>query len=390
MERRLIVEQFDPRRPSAGGVDTCIRGLIAFCPPEVEIAIVGVDAVGDAPLRRWMTVDVAGRPLRFMPVARLYAGDQARRIPHSVKLAAGLRRVRRSLDADVVQTHRLELGAAVQRLMGGTPHVQLLHIDGHDSFRTGSDSIWRHANGMYARLERRVLPRAADVVVFSSAGAERLAGMGAHVRFSPTWFDPALFHPPAAPREPRGGQRVLWVGRIEPPKDPLLAAEVLAALPPASTLTVVGDGTLRERFEHRLADLRISGRADLAGAIAKAGVAEAMRAHDVLLMTSHYEGFPRAVVEALACGLPVVTTPEGEPNGLIVDGRTGLRAGPGRDAGELAALLRRAATLDREACVHSVAHLSAATVVPDVLTIPGGRHGGRPGSRDMVAADAAG
>jgi glycosyltransferase involved in cell wall biosynthesis len=392
-ERRLIVEQFDPRRPSAGGVDTCIRGLIKYRPSGIEISVVGVDAIGDAVLRRWMSVEVDGVDVQFLPLARLYAGNQSRRIPHSVRLAAALVRASRKLRADTVQTHRLELGAVVQRAFRGTPHVQFLHIDGRDSFATGSDSIWKHAPGMYARLERRVVPRASDVVVFSSAGAGRLADMGRHVRFSPTWFDPQVFHPPDPPTPRASFPRVLWVGRIEPPKDPLLAADVLAALPPQATMTVVGDGTLRVEFEERLRALGVHDRVRMLGAVSKQEVAVQMRAHDVLLMTSHYEGFPRAVVESLACGLPVVTTPEGEPNGLVVDGLTGYHAARGRSAEELARRVTESLQLDARDAVASVQHLSATRVVPAVLARPGHR-GARAaldptGTRDVVTLDGA-
>ena len=47
---RLIVEQFDPERPKPGGIDTCIRGLLEFAPPDQDLAVVGVDAQSNAPL----------------------------------------------------------------------------------------------------------------------------------------------------------------------------------------------------------------------------------------------------------------------------------------------------------------------------------------------------
>jgi glycosyltransferase involved in cell wall biosynthesis len=369
-ESRLIVEQFDPRRPSVGGVDTCIRGLLKHSPPGIRISIAGVDAFGDAELQRWMTVDLDGRAVEFLPLTRLYAGDQSRRVPHSVRMAYALRRARRLVGrADVIQTHRIELGAVVQALYRGTPHVQFLHIDGIDSFRRGSDSIWRYAPRFYTRLEGRVLPRASDVVVFSSVGAGRLASTCPHVRFSPTWFDPEMFHPRPGPR-PDGGLRVLWVGRMEPPKDPLLAAEVVACLPDDATVTFVGDGTMRPDLEERLQALGAKHRSRLVGALSKQDVAEQMRAHDVLLMTSHYEGFPRAVVEALACGLPVVTTPGGEPNGLVVDGRTGFHVAD-REAEGLAERLTASVALSPEDCVASVEHLTSPRVVETVLARSG-------------------
>jgi glycosyltransferase involved in cell wall biosynthesis len=369
-ESRIIVEQFDPRRPSAGGVDTCIRGLVKYAPPGIRLSIAGVDAVGDARLRRWMTVDLDGTTIDFLPLTRLYAGDQSRRVPHSVRMASALGRARRLVSgADVIQTHRLELGAVVQRVHRRTPHVQFLHIDGVDSFQRGSDSIWRFAPMLYSRLEGRVLPRACDVVVFSSAGAARLASRGSHIRFSPTWFDPEVFYAPPPRTRPSGALRVLWVGRIEPPKDPLLAAEVAACLPVDSTVTFVGDGTMRSQLEEKLAELGVAGRCRVLGALSKREVADEMRGHDAVLMTSQYEGFPRAVVEGLACGLPVVTTPEGEPNGLVVDGRTGFHV-PGRSPARLAERLTAAATLSSADCTASVEHLTSPRVVETVLAGP--------------------
>jgi glycosyltransferase involved in cell wall biosynthesis len=163
---------------------------------------------------------------------------------------------------------------------------------------------------------------------------------------------------------------VIWVGRIEPPKDPLLAAEVVACLPRDATVTFVGDGTMRPELEERLRALGAMDRSRLLGALSKRDVAEQLRAHDVLLMTSHYEGFPRAVVEALACGLPVVTTPEGEPNGLVLDGRTGFHV-PGRAAAGLADALTASTALVPEDCVASVAHLTSPRVVETVLARAG-------------------
>ena len=46
---------------------------------------------------------------------------------------------------------------------------------------------------------------------------------------------------------------------------------------------------------------------------------------DVMLMTSHYEGSPTVLVEALGCGVPAVTNKESDPDLLITNGVNGLR-----------------------------------------------------------------
>lgn len=322
-----------------------------------------MDARGDRPLGEWGTESVDGVVFDFLPLAHLDAGDQSRKIPHSVRLASGMMKYRNMLDSSVVQSHRLEIGAVAQQLFSKRRHVQFLHIDGRDSLATGSDSYWKHLRLGYSVLEKRVLPSARDVVVFSDAGAKRLAELKAPVRFSPTWYDPANFYPSeiATPQD-----RVIWVGRIEPPKDPLLAVQVLAKLPAKYSLTVVGDGTLRADMARAARDFGVASRVSFAGAVDQAEVGRLMRAHGSMLMTSHYEGFPRAVVEGLASGLVVVTTQGGEPNGLVVDGVNGLRAAS-RDPQEIANLLERSKEIPFGGPVGSVKHLSAPSVVAAVL-----------------------
>ena len=94
-----------------------------------------------------------------------------------------------------------------------------------------------------------------------------------------------------------------------------------------------------------------------------------MRKHDLLLTTSRFEGYPYSVVEGLASGLPVVTTPGGEPNGLVVNGVNGGRV-EADDAELFIAATETASRISAQAARDSVSLLSAATLVPSVLAIP--------------------
>lgn len=358
---RLIVEQFDPERPKPGGIDTCIRGLLGFAPDDQELAVVGVDATGTKKLGQWSEHRFGDRVIRFMPVARLDNADLTRRMPHSVRLALGLRRYRPEPDAAAVQAHRLNIGYSVLRQFPRARHVQFIHSSGVENLGEGSRSFFKRAVFAYRALERGVIPRMDDVVVFSRSGAERLSALGNQVRFSPTWFDPVSFRP-ATRRAPQ--QRILWAARIEPAKDPALALDVLARLPAAYTMTIAGGGTLAAQMSARAHELGLEGRVEFLGPVDKARMGAVMREHDLLLMTSRFEGFSRSIVEALACGLPVVTPPGGEPNGLVVEGMNGAR---GADASELADAVLRAASMSPEAARSSVELLSARIVVPEVL-----------------------
>ena len=220
---------------------------------------------------------------------------------------------------------------------------------------------------MYRWLERSVIPRSADTVVFNRAGADRLRALSPRVRFSPNWYDPAEFYP--ANSEPIIKSRIIWPARIEPQKNPELAIDIMAQLPKRYTLTVAGSGSMESTMRRRAQASPAADRINFVGRIPKAEMGALMRSHDLLLMTSRFEGYPYAVVEGLASGLPVVTTPGGEPNGLVQSGVNGARVDA--DTADLfVAAMQIASNVTATSARDSVSRLSATTVVPDVMKIP--------------------
>ena len=103
-------------------------------------------------------------------------------------------------------------------------------------------------------------------------------------------------------------------------------------------LVVVGDGPLRSRLRSWAREL--DGHLVVAGPIAHAQVPEYLNAADVFALPSHQEGVPVAMLEAMACGLPVVATAVGGIPEVITNGSTGFLIRP-RDECELAECLER-------------------------------------------------
>ncbi|QJU54584.1 glycosyltransferase [Herbiconiux sp. KACC 21604] len=364
-ENRVLIEPIDPRRSKPGGVDTCIRGLIKYRPDDMDLFIVGVDAVGDAIIGEWRTEMLDGRSVQFLPVYRADNTVMRPRVPHIAQLVWGVWKYRKKIKPDTLQTHRITTGFAVRRFFRKPNHVQFIHNDGDDSIKLGNESYFKKFTGLFRFLEKRAVRECSDVVIFNSAAAKRLSQWGDTVRFSPTWYDDEYFYPAESSAESKRTD-LLWVGRFEETKDPLLAVRALSEAGPDYTLTMLGGGSLLQKTKDLASELGISDRIDVVGPVEKRSVSDYLRRHSALLMTSHHEGFPRAVVESLACGLPVVTTAGGEPNGLVVEGVNGTRIAE-RTPASTADAVRRVNDVASADAIASVELLKATILVPFVL-----------------------
>jgi glycosyltransferase involved in cell wall biosynthesis len=376
---RLVVQQYDPRRAvTIGGIDTCLRGVLEYAPRDVSLGVVGVLDVGstpvagsaDATLGRWQKVRRGDRDVWFLPVARIDSTKPKGAVPYSARLIAGLLRYRARVPrAASVQAHRVDVGLVTRLLFRG-PLVYCIHTQERGLLGPTSDSFWRFLGDLHERLDRGIVRRAERVLVFNPAYAEKVRRWNPRTVAAPTWFDPAITVPAREPAPPA----VVWVGRLEVPKDPELAVQTFAALAQSDpdepwTLEMVGSGTLRPALEALIATLPpdVAARITLRGRLAAADVAEARSRSGVLLMTSHagYEGFPRVLVEGMAAGLPAVVTEGADTGGLVQQGVSGFVCG--RDPAELADAVRAARGLDRTKVTDAVAALSAPRLVRELF-----------------------
>lgn len=368
---RTIIHQVDLLKLRGGGIETCIRDMVTYAPPDHEVRVVGIQGPEtEAPLGRWTTVEFGQRQVQFMPVAKL-GGPGPRKVPETIRLFIGLVRFRKLIRPSTVQVHRVETAAMAKLLFPRCRVIQFIHGDGLADLTRHSDSFWRFMPVAARSLQRWAVRVADQVHVFSAAGGRRFRRYRKDVKVWRTWYDPAVFF--SKPREARSGD-VLWVGRLEPPKDPLLALETLACLRSAGLpvqMTLVGSGGLRQKVLDALVRLDLRSAVTLVPYLPREEIAAAMRSHRVLLMTSHYEGSPRVLIEALACGMQVVATEEADPDGVIKEHSPDLRAAS-RQPSVVADALKRAlarpdpgvSDLDGD---HHIRAYSAPTVVAKIM-----------------------
>lgn len=150
---------------------------------------------------------------------------------------------------------------------------------------------------------------------------------------NPTPPLPPLAEPQAVRRELGVNGRVLvFAGRLTAQKALGVALEALALTEDVS-LVVVGDGPDRPELERRAAELHLGSRALFLGAQPRQRVLELFHAGDAALLSSTWENFPHALVEALAVGTPVIATRVGGVAEIVEDGANGLLAEPDDAAG---------------------------------------------------------
>ena len=141
-----------------------------------------------------------------------------------------------------------------------------------------------------------------------------------------------------APRRPF---TVLYAGRLRTRKAVAVLLEAFARLRervPDAELIVVGDGEQRPALEAQAERLGIAGATRFEGARPHDAMPAYYRSADVFCLPSLYEGFPLAIVEAMAAGLPVVATAVAGVPEAVADGVTG-RVVPAEDADALAEAL---------------------------------------------------
>lgn len=256
-----------------------------------------------------------------------------------------LKRFFRERNFDVVHTHsskagiigRLAAGAARRRtrarmLIAHTVHGLAFH-------RCGAP--WK--NGLYILMERLGARSSDRIYAVAQAMIDQCldAGIGRKdlfkVVYSGMELEPFLNSKPDGKLRqelgiPENAEVLGTLARLFPEKGYEQLFEVLPELMkrrPDLHLLLVGDGSLRPKLEETAEKLGFRKRISFAGLVPPSEVHRYLALMDLLVHFSMHEGLPRAAVQALASGKPVVAYPlDGTPE-VVLDGKTGRLVPPG-------------------------------------------------------------
>lgn len=250
----------------------------------------------------------------------------------------GVERLCTEFRPDVVHTHgrRVDVvgGAAAHR--AGFPTVATVHGAIGGSLK----------NRLYMWVQHRALRRRDAAVAVSAVIAEKLMASG--VPASQIHTVRNAWSPTSAPASRDEAHRELglstdgavlgWVGRLSPEKAVDVFLNALASLSEsAATAVVIGEGPELETARRQVERLGISDRVRFCGAVPDA--ARLFSALDCLVLSSHTEGTPIVLLEAMSAGVPIVTTRVGGVPDVVSEREA--RLVPAGDPAALAEAIRQ-------------------------------------------------
>jgi glycosyltransferase involved in cell wall biosynthesis len=225
----------------------------------------------------------------------------------------------------------------IARVTGARLLIEL-HSDVYFKVVSSKSKDW-----LVQKIARLVLPAATAVRVLSPRMGRELArvygeNVGLRSKVVPPRVDLSLFgNVRKACRS--GPLRLIMIGSVSARKGQLRLVEGLQSLPFPAELRIVGDGPdLRECKARAARAANLAVRFE--GAVPQADLPEMLGQSDLFVLYSNSEGTPRAMMEAMACGLPVVTTNAGFCADIVEDGVEGFVLGPDPDS-EIIDVLRR-------------------------------------------------
>ena len=264
------------------------------------------------------------RPIRttttFLLAMRLAWRGDRRFLAHAAYFAMACTLSKRLLDLGCSHVHAhfgtnpAEVACLAQRL-GGMTYSITFH--GPHEFDPG----------LRLNLHDKIA-KAAFIATVSKAGfgrmQEQFPEFSAKFRLVPCGLDAAWFDLPLSDVEQ--SRDLICVARLDPQKDPLLVLAAACTLVERGVdfhLKIAGDGMLRAQLVAQIAAGGLGSHVTLLGWQSQSQVIALLRAARALVLSSHDEGLPVAIMEAFALGVPAIAPDVGGVSELVESGASG-------------------------------------------------------------------
>lgn len=354
----LLIEGSDFETFPAGGQLTMVRSLMKLYGD--RLALVGMNRCGE-PTGRWMVKEVDGQKFRFFPVCARTSTTARPLVPARVSFYSGLARYRKEILSAGCSAAFIQSPEALLAAQGWSLGSICYWFAGVENILKRSRypfvrPLWRWFDRkMFKALERAdlILAAADDAAIDEMVSRSRGLLSRDRVIHMPTCVDMSEFRPipQALARKslclPETDAIFVATGRIARLKGWDLLVDAFEAFLRErhdAQLIFVGDGEDRPLLEARLGAGELASKVTITGLQPPEQVKRYLNAADAVLVASHLEGWSVAMLEALACGKALVSTPVSGANEMIVSGANGFIV-EDRDASKYADAMKRALAL---------------------------------------------
>jgi len=326
----MLIEACDFQRYPVGGHLTTARQFLTLYGN--RLALVGV-STDDSPVGQWTRRTIDGVEYDFFSIGRMDPAQKKPLIPRRLDAYLRLRHHRKRI---------LSLGVGAAWVLA--PEVMLaigkwgLRVAYKFCGVENPLTMPRYAIGKWLAgpFERQLFAALAEHSELITAAADAAAieglrqrsrGVLAHRQIvpTPTLVDERIFHL-ERDRDQQPGPLLVSCGRLNLVKGWDLVFDAFLQVRnarPSARLMFVGDGEDRPKLEAAIRSAGVGDAVQITGFLSPREVARILNSADLFLLGSHREGWPTALVEAEACGLPAVSTDVSGASSLIEEGRNG-------------------------------------------------------------------
>jgi len=378
----VLFDSTDVLGKRIGGAETFLRGIIKYAPDDFEIEMIGTTAnCQERPLNKKTSLTIGKKTFSFFPVVSEKNENKKSYVPLSLRYTLAMKRFRFDVQGKVLFFNRIEPSIVFKNLK--VPKVVVIHNDIESQIlrKNGSEVMWSKIPWLYFLFEKIAFSCLDRVYTVSEKSVtfykEKYPKWTNKFSFLPTWVDAEIFYTSNKEKNilkgelqlPINKKMLLYVGRLQKQKAPMRLIDTFYQYykkDKDSVLVIIGDGNLRESIKTKIKDYGIVNNVILIPYMMQNTLRLYYQAADVMVMTSNYEGMPICVLEALACGIPVVSTKVGEVPRLVKNDCSGEIVDSFEIKDILNALnkvLNHPAVYTKENCVNSVSEYTPAKIL---------------------------
>ena len=258
--------------------------------------------------------------------------------PYAMSLASKMLEIIGKSGLDIMHAHYAiphSLAAFAVNKLTDVPYVVTMH--GSDAHSLGSASAYRLI--VQQTLEKANAVTAVSEFIKNKVNNE--IGVEREVVVIPNFIDCDCFAPredislsletglvtkkDQNPRQESDMTTLIHVSNFRPGKRVVELMDVIRAVADQKSnfrLVIAGDGTTRPEVEKRVKELGIKEYVHFLGV--RKDIPELLCCSDIFVLFSEVEGMPLTLIEAMACGVPVMTTPAGGSGELVTSGKEGF------------------------------------------------------------------